>query len=81
MTTVQIDLPDATAQAARKAGLLTPEAMDRLLTDALQRQDAGERLRVLLAQMPRDELTPEIEQEIVAEVRAYRAERQRREGR
>jgi hypothetical protein len=34
MTRIQIDLPDATAQAARDAGLLTPEALLRLLIDA-----------------------------------------------
>ena len=31
MTTIQIDLPEATVQAARAAGLLTPLALDRLL--------------------------------------------------
>jgi hypothetical protein len=38
MTRIQIELPDATAQAAREAGLLTPEALDRLLNDALRRK-------------------------------------------
>ncbi len=33
MTIIQIELPEATAQAARGAGLLTPQALDRLLTD------------------------------------------------
>ena len=33
MTTIQIELPDATAQAARAAGLLTPQALERLLGD------------------------------------------------
>ena len=35
MTKIQIELPEATATAAREAGLLTPEALERLLTDAL----------------------------------------------
>lgn len=38
MTRIQIELPDATAQAAREAGLLTPEALDRLLNEALRRK-------------------------------------------
>jgi hypothetical protein len=38
MTRIQIELPDATARAAREAGLLTPEALDRLLNDALRRK-------------------------------------------
>jgi hypothetical protein len=42
MTKIQIELPEATAKAARDAGLLTPQALDRLLTDAIKRQaDAG----------------------------------------
>jgi hypothetical protein len=42
MTTIQIELPEATAQAARAAGLLTPQALDRLPTDALKRQEAAD---------------------------------------
>ena len=44
MTTIQIELPDATAQAARAAGLLTPQALDRLLTEAIRRQQAMDAL-------------------------------------
>ena len=40
ITRIQIDLPDATAQAARDAGLLTPEALTQLLKDAMRRQAA-----------------------------------------
>jgi hypothetical protein len=43
MTVIQIDLPEATAKAAREAGLLTPAALEQLLTKALRRQ-AGRRL-------------------------------------
>jgi hypothetical protein len=42
LTTIQIELPDATAQAAREAGLLTPQALERLLNDALRRKQAAE---------------------------------------
>lgn len=34
MTTIQIELPEATVQAAREAGLLTTEALERLLNEA-----------------------------------------------
>ena len=37
MTTIQIELPEATAEAARDAGLLTPQALERLLNDALRK--------------------------------------------
>ncbi|MDO8414450.1 MAG: hypothetical protein Q7S51_11750 [Gallionellaceae bacterium] len=40
MIKIQIELPDATAQAAQAAGLLTPQALDRLLSNALRRQQA-----------------------------------------
>ena len=38
MTTIQIELPEATAQAAREAGLLTSQALARLLEAALRQQ-------------------------------------------
>ena len=44
MTTIQIELPDATVQAARDAGLLTPQALERLLNDALKRKQAADSL-------------------------------------
>jgi hypothetical protein len=44
MTTFQIELPDATAQAARAAGLLTPEALDRLLNEAANARFANREL-------------------------------------
>lgn len=71
MTTVQIQLPDQLAQEAQAAGLLTPEAMAAMLREQLKKQ-AGEDLRAMWARMPKEELTPEIEQMIVDEVRAVR---------
>ncbi|MEQ1887978.1 MAG: hypothetical protein ABL951_02220 [Alphaproteobacteria bacterium] len=46
MTTIQIELSETTAKAAREAGLLTPQALERLLTEALQRHDDIEALRM-----------------------------------
>ncbi|MBK8070419.1 MAG: hypothetical protein IPK27_23240 [Rhodanobacteraceae bacterium] len=79
MTTVAIELPDDLAQKASAAGLLAPDAIADLLREQLRRR-ALEHLRERSARMPFDELTPEIEQEIVAEVKAYRAERRSRQG-
>jgi hypothetical protein len=42
MTKVRIELSDATARAAREAGLLTSQALERLLTDAIRRRQALE---------------------------------------
>lgn len=80
MTTVQIELPEELARRAKEAGLLTPEAIESMLREHLRRQ-AGEALREMWARMPREELTPEIEQQIVEEVRAFRAERRKRNAR
>jgi hypothetical protein len=77
MTTVQINLPDELARDAQAAGLLTPEALEQMLREQLRRR-AGVELRAQWARTPAEELTPQIEQEIVADVRAVRAERRKR---
>ncbi|MGE3103651.1 MAG: hypothetical protein AB7F83_08985 [Lysobacterales bacterium] len=77
MTRITLSLPDELAQQAESAGLLSSSAVATMLREQLRRQ-AGLGLRELMERMPREELTPEIEQEIVAEVRAYRAERRRK---
>lgn len=77
MTTVQITLPDELAQTAASEGLLSPEAMEAMLREQLRRR-AGVAFRAIWERSPSDELTPEIEQQIVEEVRAVRAERRRR---
>ena len=46
MTTIQIELSETTAKAARDAGLLTPQALERLLGDALKRHDDIAALRM-----------------------------------
>lgn len=74
MVTVQITLPDELARKAGNAGLLSPEAMETMLREQLRRR-AGDALQALWRRTPQEELTPEIEQEIVEEVRKVRAER------
>lgn len=80
MTTILIELPEATAQAARAAGLLTPQALDRLLTDALRRQEAADALLSIADRVAAAGIAPMSMDEINAEVKAARAERRQRAG-
>lgn len=77
MTTVQITLPDELALKAANAGLLSPDAMAAMLREQLRRR-AGEELRAMWQRGPQEEITPEIEEEIVETVRQVRAERRQR---
>ena len=74
MTTIQIELPEATAQAAKAAGLLTPQALERLLSEAI-RIRALEQLDAAREKLAADPLPPMSEEEIQAEIEAYRAEK------
>jgi hypothetical protein len=77
MTSIQIQLPDDLIQDAQAAGLLSPEAIERLLRDRL-RQQAGAALRAMWERMPNESLTPDVEEMINENVQAVRAERRRR---
>ena len=77
MTTIQLSLPDDLAQKATKAGLLSAEAIQNMLLEQLKRQ-AGATLREAWSRLPTEELTPEVEQEVVEAVRAHRAEQRAR---
>ena len=74
MTTIQIQLSDATAKAARQAGLLMPQVLDSLLNDALKRQQAADALLSIADRMVSAGIEPMPLPEIVAEVKATRAE-------
>ncbi|MGH8240428.1 MAG: hypothetical protein ACREXP_25885 [Steroidobacteraceae bacterium] len=80
MTRIQIELPDATAQAARDAGLLTPQALERLLNDALRRKQAADSLLSIADRVAAAGIEPMSMEEINAEVKAARAERKQRAG-
>ena len=75
MTTLQIELPDITANAARAAGLLTPQALERLLTDALRRRAAADALLSVADKVAQAGIAPMSMQDINAEVKAARAAR------
>lgn len=75
---IQIELPEATAKAAREAGLLTPQALDRLLSDAIRRQQAADALVSIAGRVAEAGIEPMPMEEIDAEVKAVRTERRRR---
>ncbi len=81
MTTVEVklDLPDRLAKAAKDAGLLAPEALEKIIAEALRRQNFDELLsvadRVEAAGIP-----PMSAEELNAEIQAYRMERRRAGG-
>jgi hypothetical protein len=70
---LQIELPDTLAKQAEEAGLLEPDAVERMVREALlvRRVEDMSRARDVLADNPLPPMTPE---EIQAEVDAYRAE-------
>jgi hypothetical protein len=75
MTTLELtlNLPDELAQRAKDAGLLSNEAIEKLLREQLRRQ-AGEELRAMLDKA-RDSTTPPMTgEEVQDEIDAYRAE-------
>ena len=74
MTEVTMTLPDALAQEARAAGLLTPEAIEAMLRERLRRQRVDE-LFAAMDKMVAVGGSPMTEAEIQAEIEAARAER------
>lgn len=80
MTRIQIDLPDATAQAAQDAGLLTPEALLRMVNDALRRRGAADALLSIADRAAATGIPQMSMEEVNTEVKAARAERRKRAG-
>ncbi len=80
MTMIQIELPDATAKAASDAGLLTAQALDRLLTDAIKHRQAADALLSIADCIAEAGIPPMSMEDIDAEVKAVRAERRLRAG-
>ena len=78
MTTIQIDLPDATAQAARAAGLLNSQALARLLNAAVRRRQAADVLLSIADRVAAAGMPPMSLEGINAEVKAARIERRAR---
>lgn len=74
MTELVVRLPDELAQRARKAGLLSDSAMQRLFEEAIRRE-AGRKLLTIAEGLHAAGIAPMNDEEIVAEVKATRAER------
>lgn len=74
MTTVRITLPDELAREAERAGLLAPEAVERMLRERLKADQVADLFTAMDRMQAVDEppMTPE---EIQAEIRAARAAR------
>ena len=76
---LKLNLPDRLAREAQAAGLLTPEALSRLLKDAM-RQRAGRALLAGAALAARAGNRPMSMNEIQSEVSAVRRARKSRAG-
>jgi hypothetical protein len=79
MTTVEITLPNQLAEEVKRAGLLAPDAIERMVREAIRRRALSELTeamdRIAVAEGPT--MTPE---EIQEEIRAARAQRRLREA-
>ena len=80
MTTLEINLPDSLAKEAKAAGLLAPEAIERMVREAIRRR-AMEELKQAMDRMAAVDGPVMTPQEIQEEIRAARAERRAREAR
>lgn len=76
-TTILITLPDSVAREAQEAGLLTPDAIERLLREAVRRKAVGE-LFAAMDRLAEADIPPMTLEEIQVEVNAVRAERRAR---
>ena len=79
MTTVKIELPEELARNAEEAGLLTPEALEQLIAEAL-RERRIERLFEIKKELQAAGVAPMSAEEIEAEIRAAREEARRAAG-
>jgi hypothetical protein len=76
MTDITLSLPDELAQQAQSAGLLRPDAMERLLREAVKKRQV-EQLFTTMDKLANVQPTL-TEAEIDAEIAAARADRARR---
>ena len=76
MTTLdlKLNLPDQVALEAQRAGLLSDQAIVRLIEEAVRRE-AGKRLLDAMARLREANVPPLTEEEIAEEVAAVRAAR------
>lgn len=75
MTTVQITLPDQLAQEAQRAGLLSPEIIERMLREQLKTQRVDELFQAMDRIAAIDTPAVMSPEEVAEEIRVMRAER------
>jgi hypothetical protein len=75
---ITLTLPNDVAREATARGLLTPEALNRLIGAELERRRKLDRLSKSLEQLAALDLPPLSDDELNAEIRAARAERRAR---
>lgn len=80
MTELTLTLPDGLAKEAAQAGLLTPQAIEELLREAMRKRAVRE-LFEAMDRMHAVPGTPMTEDEIQAEIDAVRAARRAARGR
>ena len=80
MTEVTVNLPDGLAKEAAQAGLLTPQAIEQMLREAVRRKAVDE-LFATADRMADANIPAMTMQEIQAEVDAVREARRKRAGR
>lgn len=71
---VKLNLPDEIAEEARRAGLLTEQAIEQLIEEAVRR-DAGKKLLDAMQRLRAANVPPLSEEDVIAEVQAARAAR------
>lgn len=70
-----VKLPDPLAKEARAAGLLAPQAIEKLLREAIERRKQIDSFFATVERLRAANIPPMSEEEIQAEVDAVRAER------
>jgi len=75
MTTVQITLPDQLAQEAQRAGLLSPEIIERMLREQLKTRHVDELFQAMDRVAAIDTPAVMSPEEVAEEIRVMRAER------
>lgn len=71
---ITLNLPDELARRAQSEGLLSTQALQRMLEDTLRRV-AGQRLLEIADRIRAAGIEPMSEEQIDAEVRAYRSDK------
>jgi hypothetical protein len=79
VATVRITLPDDLARDLAEAGLLEPQVIESLLRDRLRASRVAD-LGTILAALRANPPEPMTDEEINAEIAAYRAEQRRAAG-